>query len=72
VDDDCQQPSLRIHQDVSLAPGQLLGPVKAAHPTGLGFDRLAVDDRRTGRRVASGMQTFQLTQLSMNAQPGAV
>jgi hypothetical protein len=63
---------LCIHQDVPLAPGEFLGPIKATYSAGLGLDGLTVDHGSAGRRISACMQARQFAQMSVDWEPGAV
>lgn len=63
----------RVHQDVPLAPVDLLAAVEAAQsPHGRGLDALAVDDARARLRIAPRHDAHVLAQGCVEMVPGAV
>jgi len=69
---DLEQQAESIHQDVPLAPTDLLAAIVAAGTTLLRRPHgVAVNDRGTGRRVASYRSAQALTQHRVNPLPDA-
>jgi hypothetical protein len=74
-DHDQQQQPDGVHRDVPLAAVDLLASVKAAAGAGHGVggtDRLGVEDRRAGLRVAAGAGAHRCTQGVVDTVEGAI
>ena len=61
-----------LDEEVTLAAGDLLVAIEPTYSAHQRLDRLAVNDRGAGRRIAPGMETCQLAQVGMDVGPGTV
>jgi hypothetical protein len=67
-----QEQALGVDEHVAFASAELLGAVIASRSADAGrFDRLAVDDARTGLGVAADLRPQPLAQCGVNSFPGA-
>src|SRR5215472_10984839 len=68
-----QHQSQRIHEQVTLAPAQFLGPIIATHaPLFTGPHRLAVQHRATGLALSSGRLPHPLAHGVMDSLPNSL
>jgi hypothetical protein len=62
--------ALRIHQDMTLAPIDFLPPIIAPGATyDRGLDRLAINNRRAGLRIAPFLHAYQPVELGVQSLP---